>query len=180
PTGAPVPTAAPWPTEAPAATTAATARPAQAVRQYLPYSAQRALPTGMPTPTATRVIAMPTATATAAGTVEILDVVLRDPSFPDSSEEYVEIHNMGRSAVTIGGWRLSNASRAGTVPPYVFPSYTLGADMSIAVFSSVGDDDLVIGDFYWDRAGDVWRVGDRAELRDALNNLISTLIVPSQ
>lgn len=133
----------------------------------------RLLVSDRPTPTLTPPLPAP-------GPVEINDIVLRDPAFPNESEEYVQLRNAGDSDVNIGGWRLSNASRPWQVPPFVFPSYVLEVDVTIAVFSAVGEDELDIGDFYWDEPRDVWQVGDRAELRDAQGNLVSTLVVPGQ
>lgn len=101
-------------------------------------------PSASPVPTATPV--PPSA--------EINDVVLRDPAFPNESDEYVQIRNAGDSDVNIGGWRLINASRPGQTPAFVFPNYTLEVDVTIAVFSAVGVDELEVGDFYWDRTND--------------------------
>lgn len=80
----------------------------------------------------------------------------------------------------MAGWRLTNATRGGQVPPFIFPTYTIGPDETIAVFSQVDDDDLEAGDFFWDQTGEVWCVGDRAELRDAQGTLVDSLIVPNQ
>lgn len=123
--------------------------------------------------------AVPTPTLVPSGTLELNDVVLRDPAFPDISEEYAQIRNVTEDSVALADWTIRNASRPG-VPAYVFPAFSLAGDMTISVFSAVGEDDLTNGDFYWDQRIDVWRVGDRAELRDPQGRLISFFIVPSQ
>jgi hypothetical protein len=66
------------------------------------------------------------------------------------------------------------------VPAFVFPSFSLGGNLTSVVFSAIGNDEPGTGDFFWDQTGDVWREGDRAELRDAQGHLISFLIVPKQ
>ncbi|GAB4449290.1 MAG: lamin tail domain-containing protein [Chloroflexi bacterium OHK40] len=121
----------------------------------------------------------PSATTTAASTVQIVDIVLIDPAYPDDTEEYVQIRNASDATVNIGGWRLLNASRS-DVAPFVFPAFALEADVTIAVFSETGENDLEIGDFFWNQSQAVWRVGDRAELRDAGGQLIHSLVVPDQ
>ncbi len=121
-----------------------------------------------------------TTTTVPANSVEINDIVLRDPAFPNESEEYVQIRNAGETPVNLAGWRLLNATRPGQVQAYTFPSFNLGVDVTVAVFSAVGDDELDVGDFYWDQTVTIWQVGDRAELRDPQNNLVATLIVPNQ
>lgn len=131
-------------------------------------------PTVFPSPTV-----QPSPTLTPSGAIEISDVVLRDPGFPDISEEYLQIRNVTENSVTLAGWRVLNASRP-EVPAYVFPAFTLAGDLTISVFTAVGNDDLTNGDFYWDQRTDVWRVGDRAELRDPGGRLISFFIVPNQ
>lgn len=120
-----------------------------------------------------------TTTATTGNTVEIIDIVIRDPAFPNESDEYVQIRNAGDTPINLAGWRLVNTSRP-SIAAYVFPSFNLGVDVTIAVFTAVGDDEIDIGDFYWDRTDEVWRVGDRAELRDAQNRVVSSLPVPNQ
>jgi hypothetical protein len=131
-------------------------------------------------PTPPTVPPSPTAITAPGSSVEINDVVLRDSAFPNESEEYVQIRNASEKPVTLAGWRLLNATRPGQVPAYVFPSFNLGVDVTVAVFSAVGDDELDVGDFYWDQTVTIWQVGDRAELRDPQGNLIDTLIVPNQ
>lgn len=126
-----------------------------------------------PSPTSTGPTPVPS------GTLQINDIVLRDPAFPDISEEYTQIRNVTKDPVSLAGWTLRNASRP-EVPAYIFPAFSLPGDLTISVFSAVGDDDPINGDFYWDRATDVWRVGDRAELRDPQGRLISFFVVPDQ
>jgi hypothetical protein len=137
-------------------------------------------PTTSPSPTVeTSPTVQPSPTSVPTGVVQINDIVLRDPGFPDISEEYVQIRNATENPVTITGWRLANASRP-DVPAFIFPPFTLGGGLTITVFTAVGDDDPQNGDFYWDLATDVWQVGQRAELRDASGRLMSFLIVPNQ
>lgn len=157
--------------------------------RFLPLAAQRLPQTLVPTPHQPLPTQAPRPTPSITlgpgqGTVRIVDIVLRDPVFPQDSEEYVLINNRDGGRVELGGWRLINASRPdgtrGPVPPFVFPSFVIDRDITIAVFSQAGEDDLEIGDFYWDQPADIWRVGDRAELRDAAGNLVQTFVVPQQ
>jgi hypothetical protein len=113
------------------------------------------------------------------GPITIIDVVLRDPIFPESTSEYVQIFNPTGAPVDLAGLRLFNASRP-EVPAYVIPAYTLGANRTATVFSGAGRDDLALPDFYWGRPADVWRKGDLAELRDRRGRLIARMIVPAQ
>lgn len=138
-----------------------------------------ALPLGPLPPLPTAPVTTPTAYIPPPVSVQINDIVLIDPAFPLESEEYVQIRNAGDRPVNLGGWRLINASRP-SIPAYSFPSFILGVDFTIAVFSKVGEDAPDVGDFYWDQTGALWRVGDRAELRDAQNTLIDVLFVPNQ
>jgi hypothetical protein len=129
------------------------------------------------TATVTTIASVTPPTAVPSNTVKVDDIVLRDPAFPDVSEEYVQIRNETENLVPLGGWRLINASRP-EVPAFVFPTFSLAAGLTITVFSAIGDDEL--GDFYWDQVSDLWRVGDRAELRDPQGRLISFFIVENQ
>lgn len=139
-------------------------------------SPTRTLQPGQPTPTITR--------TPRASPVQIIDIVLIDPAFPNSSEEYVQIRNLGDAPVTLTGWRLINASRPdatrSSVGAFVFPQYTLNLDVTVAIFSQLGEPDLELGDFYWNQPQEVWKAGDRAELRDAQNTLIHTFTVADQ
>jgi len=133
-------------------------------------------------PTPTPSVPLPTTTP-AAATVLIDDVLLQDPAFPDDAE-FSQLRHSAGSAVNIGGWRLTNASRPdGTraaVPAFVFPAFTLEENISILVYSGVGDDDLAIGDFYWDQAGAIFKAGDRVELRTSQGLLVHSFVIPSQ
>jgi hypothetical protein len=146
-----------------------------------PVATNTSVATVTTTTTVTTTATVTTTTTTVpANSVEINDIVLRDPAFPNESEEYVQIRNAGETPVNLAGWRLTNATRAGQVPAYTFPSFNLGVDVTVAVFSAVGDDELDVGDFYWDQTVTIWQVGDRAELRDPQGNLVASLIVPNQ
>lgn len=107
--------------------------------------------------------------------VPIVDVVLADPGFPNA-EEYVVMTNRGGGPIALTGWRLVNASRP-EIPPFVFPSFTIRPDTVTVVWSESGTNDLEAGDFFWNQTGPVWRAGDRAELRDAQGNLVTTFEV---
>lgn len=126
----------------------------------------------------------PTPTPYVGPGVQIVDVVLKDPSFPDTSAEYVLLRNPSGSRVSLAGWRLVNASRPdanrAAAPAFVFPAYTLASDVTIVVFSQAGDNDLQLGDFFWNQQESVWRAGDRAELRDAQGALVAGFIVPGR
>lgn len=138
------------------------------------YTLGSALPPP-PAPTA-----LPTVTPFFGPIVQIIEIVLRDPAFPADTDEYVVITNQGGREAALAGWTLRNVTRGDQVPPYVFPAFTFSPDVTIAVFSRVGDDNPEIGDFFWDQQGDIWRVGDRAELRDAEGALVSSFVVAEQ
>lgn len=108
------------------------------------------------------------------GEVEIIEVAYSDPDFPE--EEYVQIVNGGENDLDIAGWKLINATRSDK-PTYTFPRYTFLSGNVVLVWTGEGNDDLSIGDFYWDRDESVWSVGDVAELRDPANRLIDTFTV---
>lgn len=153
------------------ATTRPTARPTSGV----------ATPTTTTIASATTVAPTTTVTPTAvpADTIEIEDIYVRDLDFPDEPE-YIELRNTSDSPINLAGWRLINASRIAEIPPYTFPDFELEVDVSIVIYSTIGDDDPDFGEFFWNRSVEVWRVGDRAELRDPQNRVITTLLVPNQ
>lgn len=138
--------------------------------------------TATPTPTPTGTItATTTVTPTAtiprgANSVMIANVVLRDPTRPDV-EEYVELVNNSGAAVNLNGWQLSNFTRDSQVPAYVFPNFTINVNQKIRVFSLVGDNNLADGEFFWDLNIDVWRTGDRADLSDPRNRIVSSMTI---
>jgi len=141
-------------------------------------------PTATPTLTTTATGPSPTPTRTSqAGAVVIDDVFLIDPAFPED-EEYVEIRNASDRAITLNGWRLINASRPdstrASVPPFIFPSFSLDSSASLLVFSLAGQNDLDVNEFYWGQSGAIWKAGDKVELRDARNTLIHSFPVPNQ
>lgn len=143
-------------------------------------------PTASPTVTPTGPTATPTTTGTPgpsptptvtpqSSAVRIVDIVNYDPAFPNN-QEYVQISSNSRTTISMSGWRLLNASRS-TVPAFVFPAFTLRPDTVIVVWSDTDTNDLESGDFFWNQQPPVWRIGDRAELRDAQNNLVQSFTV---
>lgn len=148
----------------------ATSTPAGSVTPQ-PTTATGTSPTVSPTSTADAVTPTPRP-----NDVQIDEIVLRDPTAPSQRREYVEIRNVSAQPITIKDWQLRNVTRGSAIPPFVFPDYVLQPAQSIGVFSAVGTNDLVAGDFFWNQTA-IWRVGDRAELRDANDRLISFLVV---
>ncbi len=168
PTAIPVVTPLPEPTVGPSPT---------ATIAGTPVATSTLGPTATPGPATT-----PSPTRTTTGTpipsaneVRIIEVVLRDPRLPNQSFEYVEIRNISTRPISMGSWRLVNVTRS-EISPYVFPEFVIAPAQTINVYSAVDENDPDLGEFYWNRT-DVWRVGDRAELRDASNRLISFLTV---
>lgn len=162
----------------------ATARPtatagAAATTQPTPRAAT-AQPTSTTAPTAAAgSTPVPSPTAVPANVIQIDDIALLDPEVPDEPE-YVQISNVGTSPISLVGWRLVNVTRAAEVQPYIFPAFEIGSGVTIAVFSEVGDNDLELGDFYWDQSITIWRVGDRAELRDTQGRVVAEFTIPNQ
>jgi hypothetical protein len=139
-----------------------------------------------PTPTRTPRPGEPTPTTTLTATprrsdIRIFGVTLINPLFPNESREYLQILNDGGQSTNLSGWRIVNASRPdGSRPalqPFVFPDYTLRPDTTAVLYSEIGENDLDFGDFFWNQSQTVWRAGDRAELRDAQNNLVHSYVV---
>lgn len=130
----------------------------------------RTTPTVGSTPGATATV--PTATED----VKITRIVLRDPAAPNQPLEFVEIRNNANRPIDMTGWRLYNASRPEMVQPYLFTGFTIDPRQTISVFSEIGQDDPESGNFFWNRTN-IWRTGDRAELRDAAGRLISVYII---
>ncbi|MEI8164980.1 MAG: lamin tail domain-containing protein [Chloroflexales bacterium] len=150
-------------------TGSASATPASATpASTAPASTTASIATATTTPSLT-------ATPSSASAVTIESVELYDPLFPDASE-YALIHNASTLSFNLTGWRLVNVTRAGAVTDFTFPGYTLGRSTNVSVYSGAGTNDAT--SLYWGQADIVWRVGDRAELRDGQGNLIATMIVP--
>ncbi|MCX7791935.1 MAG: lamin tail domain-containing protein, partial [Chloroflexaceae bacterium] len=162
PTPIPVTTPAPGRTAGPSPTPALTGSP---------ISTSTVVQTATPGPTTT-VIVTPIPNA---NSVRIIQVVLRNPALPNREVEYVEIRNATTRSIDITSWRLVNVNRS-DVPPYVFPEFVISPAETINVYSAIDEDDPDVGEFFWKRT-DVWRAGDRAELRDASDRLISFLVV---
>lgn len=165
---APTPTAIPVTTPVPERTVAPSPTPTVAGS---PVATSTVGPTTTPGPTTTvSVTPIPNANS-----VRIIQVVLRAPA--RSNDEYVEIRNATTRSINMTAWRLVNVNR-NDVTPYIFPEFVIAPAETINVYSAIDEDDPEVGEFYWKRT-DVWRAGDRAELRDASDRLISFLIVQS-
>ncbi len=163
----------------------ATLPPAGATTSVVVVPTATSAPTGSVTPAPTTTAgASPTVSPTTGAAtptprpndVQIDEIVLRDATAPSQRREYVEIRNASARPINIRGWQVRNVTRGSEIPPFVFPDYVIEPAQSIGVFSAVGNNDLVSGDFFWNRT-EIWRVGDRAELRDTNDRLISFLIV---
>lgn len=163
----------------------ATLPPAGATTSVVVVPTATSAPSGSATPAPTTTAgASPTVSPTTStvtptprpNDVQIDEIVLRDATAPSQRREYVEIRNASAQPINISGWQLRNVTRGGVIPPFVFPDYVIEPAQSIGVFSAVGTNDLVAGDFFWNRT-EIWRVGDRAELRDSNDRLISFLVV---
>jgi hypothetical protein len=120
----------------------------------------------------------PTATSTPrvrAEEVRIVDILLHDAQAGEN-EELVQLFNASNRAIDLIGWRLINSSRADR-PTYTFPRYTINPGDIVLLYTRRGQDNLEVGDFYWNRDGTVWSLGDVAEVRDAANHLIHSYVV---
>jgi len=182
PTGLPTPAASPRsdPTQLPQVTRAP-------VITLSPTTTSATVVSGTPSVTPTGPTATPTLTTIATGPsptprtgdIVILDVLVIDPAFPDE-EEFVQISNTSDRSISLTNWRLVNASRPdatrASVPPFVFPPFSLGPSADLLVFSLPGQNDLNISEFYWGQSGAIWKAGDRVELRDARNTLIHSFV----
>ena len=184
PTQPPQVTRAPVITLSPTTTSATVVGGTPSVTPTGPTATPTLTGTAGPSPTSTGTPPAGNVTPTPrTGDVVILDVLVIDPAFPDD-EEFVQISNTSDRAINLAGWRLINASRPdatrASVPPFVFPTFSLGPSADLLVFSLPGQNDLNSSDFYWGQSGAIWKAGDRVELRDARNTLVHSFPVPAQ
>lgn len=107
--------------------------------------------------------------------IQIIDVVLYDPNFPQDYE-YTQVLNVTEKPIDMTGWWIVNTSRP-RQKPYIFPPFTLEASFTAVVYGGIGNDDPLIGDFYWGNIRPIWRAGDVAELRATECQVISRLVV---
>jgi hypothetical protein len=165
------------PTTTPSSSTTPIRDQATATRTGTPQTATATAGTSTPTRTPS-----PTPTVTlqpASQQVLIADIYPAEspPDLDYPEEEYVELIPDTLADIDIGGWTLVNASRADK-PTFTFPlSFLAEPGAAYIVYTGVGDDDLDIGDFYWDRSESVWSGGDRAELYDASGQLVDSYVV---
>ncbi len=140
--------------------------------------------TGYPPPSA-NATATPTTTPTptnepdeaADETLDIVDITLRESNQAGNPRaEFVSIDNGSNFTINLVGWQLVNTTRADQLT-YTFPSYAFGAGLVAVVFSGQGADDLNEGEFYWGQSGNIWSIGDVAELRDNTGQVISSYMV---
>lgn len=126
-------------------------------------------PTLTPTATATST-STPTLTPSPTPTekpasVEIIKIEY-DPNY-DEMEEYVQIRNNTNGAVDMTDWVLRDENRN----IFFFPSFSLGEDKTVKVWTKSGDDTST--DLYWDSDEPIWNDGgDCAYLRDERNVLV--------
>lgn len=94
---------------------------------YLPLIKNDPTPTFVPSPT-------PTKTPTPEPGVEIVEIVYASL---DPQKDYVKIENKGNDDVDMEEWRITS-ERLGKL--YTFPSFNLGEDKTVRVYSGVGND----------------------------------------
>jgi septal ring-binding cell division protein DamX len=130
------------------------------------------------TTTTTTGTGTPTTTTEAAANVKINDVVCREPT-DDPTFEYIELVNNESSEVTVTGWKIVNTSQGNAT--FTFPTFTIeaGPDIYIVVYGGIGTNRPDIGEFYWGNNNQIWHIGDRVELRNASNTLVTSLTVPA-
>jgi len=128
---------------------------------YLPYIESDILPTLAPAPTLT-----PTSTPPTQSDVSI--VTLSGTSTP----EYVIIHNSGTVSQNMTGWTLVSVIGPQT---FNFPNgYTLAPGTSVRIESYTGAGNNPPSILFWTNAA-IWNnSGDKAELRNASNQVISS------
>lgn len=176
----------PTATIAPTATTLTTARPTS-TSSPSPTGTNRTttVTTTRTVGTATTRTTTPTVTTTgtpgasptsvAEDAVQIIDVVIYDPAFPEDFE-YIQLLNTTEDPIEMLGWRIINITRSDR-PTYTFPRFTFDSGFTAVVYTGEGNDDPDLGEFYWERTDQVWNPGDVVELRDRTNRLISTFTV---
>lgn len=120
---------------------------------YLPLLKNDPTPTLTPSPTATK-------SPTPKPGVEIIDI---EYASQNPQEEYVEIENKGSDGVDMEDWRITS-ERLGKL--YTFPSFTLGEDKTVRVYSGVGTDSS--NRLYMGYSEEVWSGNsDCAYLKDS-------------
>jgi predicted flap endonuclease-1-like 5' DNA nuclease len=91
-----------------------------------------------------------------------------DPPGKDIDGEYVQITNTG-APVDLTGWVLHDEADKHS---YTFPSFTIGANSTIQLWTKAGSDDAT--NLYWGNRGAIWNnTGDTALLVDASGTEIS-------
>ncbi len=132
---------------------------------YMPYVAHT-VPTETPTPTVTP-------TATKAPGVIIVEIVGKPSGSP--LDEYVLIENNSGDSVNMTDWVLRDDGTGSDAHVYTFPSFTLGDDKTVKVWTKSGNDGS--GNLYWDLTEEVWNDGgDVAYLRDDDGKLIDSKV----
>lgn len=98
-----------------------------------------------------------------------------DPEEPELFE-YALLENTSSEPQSLAGWRLVHA---GSGESYTFPEGTIPAGELLVIWSGDGEDDPVTGTRYWPPPESRWAAGDTAELRDAGDHVVSSLVVSS-
>jgi micrococcal nuclease len=96
--------------------------------------------------------------------------------YQTEADEYVQITNMGEVVVDLAGWELVNI--ADGKPSFRFPSYDLGPDESLRVYTNEHHPEW--GGFYFGYGRAVWnnRAPDEAALYDAQGQQVSRKSYP--
>ena len=132
---------------------------------YFPSVAYN-VPTATPSPTVTP-------TATEAPGVVIVEIVGNPSGNP--LDEYVLIENNDTDSVNMTGWILRDDGTGDEAHVYTFPSFTLGEDKTVKVWTKSGDNGS--GNLYWDLDEEVWNDGgDVAYLRDEDDKLVDSKV----
>jgi LysM repeat protein len=109
----------------------------------------------------------PTPTSAGPPLIEIAEVV----GSTSLSEEVVVIRNRG-GAISLEGWTLSDGQGAS----FLFPAVVIYTDAEVRLHSRSGSHRP--SDLYWGLVEPVWNGGELLTLRDALDEVVDTYIVP--
>ncbi len=105
--------------------------------------------------------------------VKIIRIEYDPATGPDVEGEYVDIQNLGQTALDLTDWTLRDEANA----VFTFPSYSLSGQAKVRVWVRAGVSDTA--NLYWGRGSAVWNNGgDTATLRNAEDEEVDTCIYP--
>ncbi|MCH7714329.1 MAG: lamin tail domain-containing protein [Chloroflexi bacterium] len=107
----------------------------------------------------------------------VIECIFFDGLVPRSeSDEYVQVANLGTSAVNLESWLLQDVADGS--PTFIFPSYAIGAGKRIRVYTNETHPEW--GGFSFQRGGPIWNNSDPdvAGLFDSQGVQVSTKSYP--